>query len=306
MANNPDIIGQMADKISKYANKAADDATNYVWDQLRKLEAIMQSGKLGTDNTRLFCEIDDEGNVTGNYLSNVEFWKWEEKYEDFIRQSRIDFYVKVFDIAYNTTLLTDREEYERRLAQTTNDTQRMYLKRDFGKRIVSSWSSLERMERWDEYMHEERKKFHKEHSDKVPVTDPVSGEELLDEDGNPLMMYIPKEYVTDKDGNIIGEKYHSKKWDQIMGDTRYGAERKAFLNQLKALKLSCDQYLPINANRIYRMPMFRGTFIERMKNRMKSGQQGGATFAGAMMSNLRENIINAFTVNSDDTEYGTL
>lgn len=306
MANNPDIIGQLADKISKYANKSADDATNYVWDELRKMELALRSGKLGTSNTRIFCETDHEGNITGNYLSKVEFWRWEEDYDEFIRKSRIAFYVSVFETAYAANQLADRDEYERRLADAQNDTQKMYLKRDFGKRMVSSWPALERAERWDEYMHTKRKEFHEKYSDHVPVTDPISNEPLTDEDGNPLMMYIPKEYEKDKDGNIIREMYHNSKWDEIMGDPTYGAERIKFLNQLRALKLGCDQYLPINANRIYRMPMFRGTFIERMKNRMKTGEQGGATFMGAMLSNTRENIINTFTVNSDDTEYGTL
>ena len=48
-------------------------------------------------------------------------------------------------------------------------------------------------------------------------------------------------------------------------------KRLEFLNKLKSIKMGCDQHLPVNANRVYRMPMFRGTFIERMRNRMKEG-----------------------------------
>lgn len=69
--------------------------------------------------------------------------------------------------------------------------------------------------------------------------------------------------------------------------------------------MGCDQHLPVNANRVYRMPMFRGTFIERMRNRMKEGEEGGSSFLGAVRDNTRENIINTFTINSDDYDYGT-
>ena len=55
MANNPDIVGQMVDKVAKFANKRADDATNAMWDELRRLEKTLISGELGTNDTRIFC-----------------------------------------------------------------------------------------------------------------------------------------------------------------------------------------------------------------------------------------------------------
>lgn len=123
MANNPDIIGGLTDKVAKYANKRADDATNYVWDELRKLDKMLKSGEIGTDDTRIFCETDDDGNITGNYLSRVEFWKWEERYNDFIRNSRVEFYANVFDTQYNTTMSdAKRAEYDKLLSKAKTDT----------------------------------------------------------------------------------------------------------------------------------------------------------------------------------------
>lgn len=83
-------------------------------------------------------------------------------------------------------------------------------------------------------------------------------------------MYVPKEYEKDSEGNDILSKpvYHSTQWDEVVGNKTYGKEREQFINQLRAIKMELDSYLPVNSNRVYRMPMFRGTFIERMKNRM--------------------------------------
>lgn len=183
------------------------------------------------------------------------------------------------------------------------------MKRDFGKQLTQTWPMEYKAEMWDEYMHKARKEFHEEHSDKVPVTDPVTGKTLYDADGNVMEMYIPKEYIKDAKGNILGTKYHSKKWDAVMESASIPEEvrkkRLEFYNKLKQLKMECDDCLPVNSNRVYRMPMFRGTFVERMRNRMKVGQSGGATFVGAMASNTRENIINTFLINSEDNEFGS-
>lgn len=216
MADNPDIVGQLVDKIAKHANKAADDATNYVWDELRKLEKYLVSGNMGVKDTRIFCETDDDGNITGNYLSKVKFWKWEEDYYDFLREERINFYVSVFQQSYDTTMdRRTQDEFDRKLAGL-NDTQRRYKMRDFGKDIVNGWSSIQRTTAWDEFMKERKKRFHEKNSEHVHVTDPVTGETLQDEDGNDIMMYIPKEYRRDGEGHIIEVVYHNDKWDEVM------------------------------------------------------------------------------------------
>ena len=177
MADNPDIIGQLADKVSKFANKRADDMTNAVWDRLRMMEKALISGKLGTNDTRMFCEVDDDGNITGNYLSRVKFWKWEEDYNDFIRESRINFYVDVFDTVYNTMQLSreERDRYRTALNSAENNTQKRYMKRNFGREIVSTWTQIQRANEWNEYMHRELKKFHDKYSVKEYVVDPMTG-----------------------------------------------------------------------------------------------------------------------------------
>ena len=80
MSNNPDIIGQIADKITKRANKAADDLTNQCQDDLKILEERLH--KLGLNNTRELFEVSERTNqLTGNIISPVNVGDWESDYQ---------------------------------------------------------------------------------------------------------------------------------------------------------------------------------------------------------------------------------
>lgn len=81
MSNNPDIIGQIADKITKRANKAADDLTNQCQDDLKILEQGLKN--IGLNNTRELFEISERTNkLTGNIISPVNFGDWESDYQE--------------------------------------------------------------------------------------------------------------------------------------------------------------------------------------------------------------------------------
>lgn len=83
MSNNSDLIGQIADKTTKAANKWADDATNMCQDQLRVLEARFKK-ITGTTNTRMLFERSERtGQLTGNIISEHNWGDWESDFEEF-------------------------------------------------------------------------------------------------------------------------------------------------------------------------------------------------------------------------------
>lgn len=79
MSNNPDIIGQIVDIAAKHANNAADNHTLATWNELKSLEEEWNKNlksKFGRNQSILF-ERDNEGNFTGNLISELNWGLWE-------------------------------------------------------------------------------------------------------------------------------------------------------------------------------------------------------------------------------------
>lgn len=90
MSNNPDVIGQIADKTTKLANKWADDLTNKAWDELRMLQRELQ--EIGLSNTDMFCEVSTRtGELTGNIVSRYVWGDYEADWAEFKRKCAEDF-----------------------------------------------------------------------------------------------------------------------------------------------------------------------------------------------------------------------
>lgn len=79
MSNNSDVIGQVYDRAVKKAHQGADNLTNNLWDRLRLLEYKFK--KLGI-STEDLLEKDEDGNFTGNILSELNWGAWEKKFEE--------------------------------------------------------------------------------------------------------------------------------------------------------------------------------------------------------------------------------
>lgn len=90
MSNNPDVIGQIADKTTKLANKWADDLTDKAWDELRMLQRELQ--EIGLSNTDIFCEVSARtGELTGNIVSRYVWGDYEADWAEFKRKCAEDF-----------------------------------------------------------------------------------------------------------------------------------------------------------------------------------------------------------------------
>ena len=89
MANSGDIIGGIVDKVTKQANKQADDLANATIDELRALEQRMYA--VGVRDSKIFYERDHEGNLTGNFISQKLWGVWENNYNDCMREAKEKF-----------------------------------------------------------------------------------------------------------------------------------------------------------------------------------------------------------------------
>lgn len=83
MSNNPDIIGQIADRVSKTSNFIADKKTNDAWGVLRVLEDRLKEVGLKTTD---IMEKDSQGNYTGNMISEYNYGAYEKKWETFKKE----------------------------------------------------------------------------------------------------------------------------------------------------------------------------------------------------------------------------
>lgn len=105
MSNNPDIIGQIADRATKAANKIADDDTIRIQDELRMLESeMMKKYKFKRGHTEMLFEKYKDGSYTGNLITapdpeilengkavSVNWGEWEKAREDFKKKCWEDF-----------------------------------------------------------------------------------------------------------------------------------------------------------------------------------------------------------------------
>lgn len=106
MSNNADVIGQIYDRAVKAANKTADDLTNKCWDDLRILEERFK--EFGIKKEDLF-ERDEEGNFTGNIISEFKWGEYEKKFKEYKDE-------KIKEFKESTPNLKSMSETERAIA----------------------------------------------------------------------------------------------------------------------------------------------------------------------------------------------
>ena len=99
MSNNSDVIGQIVDKVTKHANKLADDITRNDFEELQKLrDRFIQLKKRGLiSDTREIYEVGHDGKLTGNIRSAYNVGEWENEFQRFKDEVYEDF-VKTHDL----------------------------------------------------------------------------------------------------------------------------------------------------------------------------------------------------------------
>ena len=236
MSNNSDVIGQLADKTVKLANKWADDMTNQAQDQLRVLQSRLKDIKLS--NTDVFVERSDrDGTITGNIVSAYCWGDYENDWLDFKKQSI--------------------EEFNQKYPNLDG-------KSDFEKALL-----------WDNFFKPKAKIWHKGDATHIAHS----------QWDNQQQMYIPS------------SDYES---EQYKRDIQPYPERVKWLNEYMQLKADLDSRLPEGSMPLHRMPQFKGTFSNKIRNRRLFENSSKATIH-TVMTEMRD----TFCEDSEDTDFGS-
>lgn len=234
MSNSSDVIGQIADKTAKYANKVADDITRADFAELQRLKArfdeLKKQGEIS--DTRELYEVDSEGHLTGNLRSEYRIGEWEDSFRKAKAQALEDF-------------KTANPDWE-------------------------SKSDFERGVMWDNYFKPIAKQWHKLNS--TYVIDPITNEGR----------YMPN------------ASYRDSSWDNLSIDVQN------LISDIIQLKRNIDSRLGEVHTKDYRAPQFKGTFMDKVRNkRLYEGT------ADAIKHTVIGEIRDTFCESSEDTEYGS-
>lgn len=280
MSNNPDIIGQIVDKLVKTSNKIADDKT--IRDQEKLYILKERAERLGINMDDLL-ERDKFGMPTGNIITPPAA-PTENGYkeEDFICQAYMED-LGTDDI--NEVYAVDHGEWERK-----RDEHKKELWEKF-KEANPDWKSMSGFMRglkWNEYFGKERKKWNKANSLKVTVKDPKGNVRYV--------KWVPNALYKSDSWDKLEKKYPPKGGDSI---------RKLVYDYMQ-LKQELDSQLPEGATVSYRLPQFRGTFMNSVRNKailegghFKKTKSWFKTFG-------RRVLLESFTETADDTDYGNM
>lgn len=236
MSNNSDVVGQLADKMIKAANKNADDLTAMAQDQLRVLQSELKEA--GHNNTDIFCERSNiTGKITGNIISEHCWGDYEDDWLEFKRNAMQEFK----DSNPNLDNLSD-----------------------FEKGLL-----------WGDFFKPKAKAWHK-----GSVAGPAHS--VWNSQRN---MYVPS------------AMYNNPNFNQSI---KSNPALFVWLNKYMELKESLDSRLPEGSIPLHRMPQFKGTFSNKIRNRRIYESSSNAT-----KHTIRDAIRDTFCEDSEDTDYGS-
>ena len=234
MSNNSDVIGQIADKTAKYANKIADDITRNDFAELQKIKTRfeeLKKRKLISDTRELY-EVGLDDKLTGNIRSEFRMGAWEDSFEQQKKQALEDF---------------------------KNANPDLDSKSDFEKGVL-----------WDNYFKPIAKQWHKLNSTFV-----------IDS-------------VTNKGRYMPNNTYRDSSWDNLP------IEVQNLISDIVQLKRNIDSRLGETHTIDYRAPQFKGTFMDKVKNR-KLYENTPNAITHTVIGEIRD----TFCESSEDTEYGS-
>ena len=274
MANNPDIVGQIADKMVKAANKTADDQALNYQEQLLILKG--RAEKLGLKISDLM-ERDEDGLPTGNLITPPMAPTQQGNAEqDFIYNAYVEEYGYAPTV-HHGSWEKEKQEERRRLWKAFKEDKRF-------KDLVGFKKGFE----WNRYLRDGMKKWHIQNGNSVKVT-------VTDETGNvEYIKYVPSiKYQTD-DWKNLQDKYPDKDGDSV----------RQWVHDYMKIKSKLDNMLPPGATVSYRLPQFRGTFSSSLRNQGLM-EKGWFKKVKAWKNVVgRRVILESFVETSEDYDYG--
>lgn len=284
MSNNPDVIGQIVDKIVKVANKTADDITIRYQERLAILKD--RADKLGI-NMEDLMERDDRGFPTGNIItppaSPTEHGNLEE---DFICQAYME------DL--NTDNLNDVYAVNHGKWENARDEFKKNAWENF-KRQNPDWQSMSGLARglkWDEFFRPLMKDWNVANSIKVTVKD--------DKGNVKYIKWVPNAIYKSNDWSILESKYNIRNY----GNSNDSLRR--WMHDYMEIKQELDSLLPEGAAISYRLPQFRATFMNTVRNRATLMHGPFKKTRSWLKTFGRRGILESFGMESDETDYGDM
>ena len=276
MSNNPDVIGQIANKLVKTTNKTADDLTIRYQERLIALKE--RAKKLGL-NVADLVEKDENGIPTGNLITPpASHTKNGDQEEDSIYDTYMGELNYVPAVHYGSWEKA-RDEFKKQAWE------------DF-KAANPDWKNMSgfiRGFKWDQYFRPLMKDWNAHNSIKVEIKDPKTHEVLY-------VKWVP---------NAI---YASDQWDNLKAKypDKDGESLERWLYDFRQIKYELDSMLPVGATTSYRLPQFRGTFMNSIRN-SRALEKGAFKTANAWRKTFgRRVILENFVETSEDTDYGDL
>lgn len=281
MSNNPDIIGQLVDKLVKSANKTADDQTRKFQDRLIIMKD--RAKKLGLDIEDLI-EKDENGIPTGNIITPPAYRTAEgNAEEDFIYEAYEDEASKaglsrIPAVEYGRWE-EDREKHKKEHWEKFKEKHKNW----------KNMSGFARGYAWDEYYRDEYKKFNEQHSIKVEIKDPSTGEVLY-------VKWVP---------NLT---YSTDRWEELRLKYKPTADDSLdkWMYDFMEMKKELDSKLPLGSTVSYRLPQFRGTFMNTVRNNAPLEKGEHKKLKSWMKTFGRRGILESFVETADDTDYGDM
>ena len=288
MANNPDIIGQITDKLVKTANKNADDLTLKYQERLIVLKD--RAKKLGLDTSDL-AELDENGVPTGNLItpppSHTENGDREEDaiYDAYMGDPNIGESIAVHYGSWEKA----REEFRRKAWEKFKEKN-------------PDWSNMTpyvRGLKWDKFLRnmgsikidgcKSMKEWNAANSVKVEVKDPKTNEVLY-------VKWVPNKIYQSDQWEKLKQKYPDKNGESL----------EKWIYDYRKIKEELDSMLPVGSTVSYRLPQFKGTFMNSLRN-AKALEKGRFKNANAWRKTFgRRVVLESFVETSEDTDYGDM
>lgn len=276
MSNNPDVIGQIVDKLLKTANKAADDQTIGYQERLIVLKERAQA--LGL-NVADLVERDEQGIPTGNMIiPPAAPTQKGDREEDDIYEAYMANNDHVPAVHYGSWEKA-REEFKTQAWE------------EF-KAQEPGWQSMTGFTRgykWDAFLRPKMKEWNAHNSIKVQVKDAATGEIRYTK-------WVPNFIYESAQWNDLRAKYPPKNGDSL----------EQWVADYRKIKEELDSMLPVGSTTSHRLPQFKGTFMNSVRN-SRALEKGAFKTAHAWRKTFgRRVILENFVETAEDEEYGSL
>lgn len=274
MSNNPDIIGQIVDKLVKNANKVADDIT---LQYRNKLEILLQRAKKMNLDMADLLERDENGVPTGNMITPpASATQHGNQEEDFVHEAYMQELNEVPSVHYG--------RWENARQKFKEEAWEEFKKQN------PDWEGMAGFARglkWDQFLRPKMKAWNKANSIRVDVLDPQTGD-------TKYVKWVPNAIYKSDQWENLKKKYPKK------ADSKDSL--KQWINDYRTIKAELDGMLPVGSTSSYRLPQFRGTFTSAAKQEI--GIKG--KFKGVKDVIGRRWILDNWCETSQDTDYGDL